>query len=82
MYNGYFILSREDSPYIDSYLNLSTTATATKVLNCQPLDNGQFFQWLMKKSRMVMKFDTYGTLLINRCNRTFRFCFIYTVAVN
>ena len=53
-----------------------------RVPNCQPLDNCQFFQWLMKKSRMVMKFDTYGTLLINRCNRTFWFCFIYTVAVN
>ena len=34
-----------------------------------PLDNGQFFQQPMKKSRMVIKFDPYGALVINRGNR-------------
>ena len=61
-----------DSPYIDSYLNLSTTATATKTcpqLLKYPLDNGQFFQRLMKKSEMVVKFDPYGTWMINCGNR-------------
>ena len=28
-----------------------------------------FFQQLMKSSRVVMKFDLYGTLMINRRNR-------------
>ena len=47
----YFV--RTDSPYIDSFLNLSTTVTATEPcpqLPKYPLDNGQFFQRLMKKS--------------------------------
>ena len=35
----------------------------------------------MKKSTRVMKFDLRGTLRINRGNRTFWFCFIYTAAV-
>ena len=36
----------------------------------KPPDNGQFFQRLMKKSRMVnMEFDPYGALMINRGNR-------------
>ena len=47
--------------------HLSTTATATKAcpqLPEKPLDNGQFFQRLMKKSRMVnMEFDPYGALI-------------------
>ena len=30
--------------------------------------NNQFFQWLMEKSRMVMKFDSHGTLTINHGN--------------
>ena len=34
-----------------------------------PLDNGQFFQQPMKKSRIVIKFDPYGALVINRGNR-------------
>ena len=34
-----------------------------------PLDNGQFFQQPMKESRMVIKFDPYGALVINRGNR-------------
>ena len=34
------------------------------------LDNGQFFQQpIMKKSRMVIQFDPYGALVINRGNR-------------
>ena len=32
----------------------------------QPLDNRQFFQRLTKNSRMVMKFEMYGTSMINR----------------
>ena len=72
-----------DSPYINSYLNLSTTATSPhrqrplkRVPNCQnnPSTNGQFFQRLTKKSRMVMILDPYGGLMINRDNRI---CFIY-----
>ena len=35
-------------------------------LKCVP--NNQFFQRLVKKSRMVMKFDLYGALMINRSN--------------
>ena len=72
-----------DSPYINSYLNLSTTATSPhrqrplkRVPNCQnnPSTNRQFFQRLTKKSRMVMILDPYGGLMINRDNRI---CFIY-----
>ena len=54
----------EDSPYIDSCLNLSTTASSPhrrrpQSKTCPQLQNnlstnGQFFQRLMKKSRMVM----------------------------
>ena len=33
-----------------------------------PLDNGQFFKELMKKSRMVIQFDLYGILIINPGN--------------
>ena len=68
-----------DSPYTDSYLDLSKTATATKA--CPQLPTSR--QWpvfSVEKSRMIMKFDTYDTLLTNR--RTFWSCFIYTVAVN
>ena len=72
-----------DSPYIDSCLNLATTPTSPRrqrplkrVPNCQnnPSTNGQFFQRLTKKSRMVMILDPYGGLMINRDNRI---CFIY-----
>ena len=52
-----FVLA--DSPYNASYLNLSIMATSRKWLN------NQFFQWLMEKSGMVMKFDSYGPLMIN-----------------
>ena len=34
-----------------------------------PLDNGQCFKQPMKKSTMVIKFDPYGALVINRGNR-------------
>ena len=37
-----------------------------RVPNC---DKGQFFQWLMKKSRMVMEFVLCGALIINCGNR-------------
>ena len=49
--------------------HFSTTATATKAWPQVPkkhLDNGQYSQLLMKKPRMVTKFDSYGTLMINR----------------
>ena len=68
-----------DSPYIGSCLNLSTTATSLqqkrllkRVPNCQNnlSTTASFFQRLMKKSRMVMKLDSYGALMINRGNRT------------
>ena len=55
-----FFVPAADSPYIVYCLSLATTATATKAcpqLPKYPLNNGQFFQRLMKKSRMVMKFD-------------------------
>ena len=57
-----------DSPYIYSFLNLSTTQRPLKrVPSCQSnLDNGQFFQRLASKSRMVMKFDPCSALMINR----------------
>ena len=57
-----------DNPYIGFYLNLSTTATASKLrpqLSKKPVDHGQFFQRLTKKSGMVAKFDPYGALLVN-----------------
>ena len=66
----FFVLG--DSPYIDSCLDLSTMAMATKShpqLPKLPLNNGHFFHGLMKKSRMVMKVDLYGTLMINCGNR-------------
>ena len=66
----FFVLG--ESPYIDSCLDLSTMAMATKShpqLPKLPLNNGHFFHGLMKKSRMVMKVDLYGTLMINRGNR-------------
>ena len=49
--------------------HLSTTAAATKAWPQLPkkhLDNGQYSQLLMKKWRMVTKFDSYGPLIINR----------------
>ena len=66
----FFVLG--ERPYIDSCLDLSTMAMATKShpqLPKLPLNNGHFFHGLMKKSRMVMKVDLYGTLMINRGNR-------------
>ena len=54
-----------DSPYIGSYLNLSTTATVTAARPQLPnssLDNGQFYQRLTK-------FEPYGALMSNRGNR-------------
>ena len=62
-----------DSPYIASCLNLSVTATSVQqqwplkqVLNCPNnlSTTASFFWQLMKKSRMVMKFDLYDTLMI------------------
>ena len=48
-----------DSPYIDSRLNLVTTAT--KACPQRPIKGlsttASFFQRLMKKSKMIMKFD-------------------------
>lgn len=51
-----------DSPAIESCLKFFPTATFLQrqrplkcVLNCHPLDNGQFFQRLTEKSRMVTK---------------------------
>ena len=65
-----------DRAYICCCLNLSTTDSSlqrqrplkrvpitTKKKN---LDNGQYSQLLMKTSRMVIKFDSYGTSFINR----------------
>ena len=63
-----------ESPKIGSCLNLSTTAMATKVcpLNCQNNlpTTASFFQRLMKKSRMVIKFDPFCVLMINHGNHT------------
>ena len=66
----YFVLV--GSPYIDSRLNLVTTATSLqrqrqrppkRVPNCQKKDlstTASFFQRLMKKSKMIMKFYPYA----------------------
>ena len=73
-----------DSPYIYSRLNLSTTATATTAcpqLPNYPLDNGQCFQRQMKKSRIVIKFDSYGSLMTNRDIRILIEFHTYTAAV-
>ena len=73
-----------DSSYIYSRLNLSTTATATTAcpqLPNYPLDNGQCFQRQMKKSRIVTKFDSYGSLMTNRGIRILIGFHIYTAAV-
>ena len=55
------------------FSKLSTTATATRAcpqLPKHPLDNGQVFQRLMKKSKMVMKsVDPYDALMIKPGNR-------------
>ena len=55
------------------FSKLSTTAMATRArpqLSKHPLDNGQFFQRLMKKSKMVMKsVDPYDSLMIQPGNR-------------
>ena len=55
------------------FSKLSTTAMATRArpqLPKHPLDNGQFFQRLMKKSKMVMKsVDPYDALMIKPGNR-------------
>ena len=61
-----------DNPYIYSCLNLSTTVTSLqrqRLLSValtanKHLDNSQYSQLLMKKSRMVIKFDSYGTLMV------------------
>lgn len=63
-----FFVPLADSPYIDPCLNLSTTATATTVrpqLPKWPLNNGQFFQQVTKKSGMVKNFDPHGNSMIN-----------------
>ena len=75
-----------DSPYIDCYLNLYTTATSPqrqrplkRVPNRENnfLTTASFFQRLMEKSRLVMKFAPYGALMIKITAITFWFCFIY-----
>lgn len=67
-----------DSPYIDCWINLTTTATSLQwqqplqcIPNCQnnPSTTASFFQLLMKKWRMVLKlFWSVGTSVINCCN--------------
>ena len=66
------------SPHIHSCLNLSTSATSLQRLrplkrgpSCpkKHLDNSQYNEYSqlpMKKSKMVMEFYSYGTLMINR----------------
>ena len=60
------------SAYIDSCLNLSTTAKAIKAgRHCQNdlSKKAIFFHLTDGKSRMVAKFAPYGALMINRGNR-------------
>ena len=63
-----YFLVPADSPYIVFCLNLTTTVRATKACPQPaklPLDNDQFFQQLMKESKIGKKFDLYGVLMMN-----------------
>lgn len=42
-----------------------------------PLNNGQFFQQLMKGSRMVMRFNLCGVLMIYQGNCILHVCYLY-----
>ena len=78
----YFVSA--DSPYCLLLFKPLCNGTATKAcpqLPKWPLDNGQFFPRLMKKSRMVIKFDTYGTLMINLSTIVHWLCSIFAAAV-
>ena len=64
LYNGHFCFVPADRPYIESYLKLSTTATAAKACLQLPkwsLYNGHFLLWLVKKA----KNDPYGALSVS-----------------
>ena len=86
--NGHFILSRRTIHTLTLVLLLKPlyNGNGHQLLACPhlpkwPLDKGKFFQRLMKKSRMVMKFDPCSTLMINVAIM-FWLCFIYTSAVS
>ena len=49
-------------PLNNGHLLTTATVPLKHVPNCQ------FFQWVMKKSRMIMTFDPYYALMINRGN--------------
>ena len=50
------------------------------VPNCQPLNNGQFFQRLMKKTEWS-RIDLYGTFMINRGNRILILFHLYSCII-
>ena len=67
--------------------HLSTTATSLQrqrplmhVPNCQPLNNGQFFERLMKKSKWS-RIDLYGMFMINRSNRILILFHLYSCVI-
>ena len=71
-----------DSSYNASSLSLSIMATSwQKQWPLKRVPNYQFFQRLMKKSRMVMKFDLYGSLMISAAI-IFWLCSFYTATVS
>ena len=88
----FFFFVAANIPYTFFFcLNLYTTATSNKACpNCQNKTFRQrpvFHKQLIKKSRMVMKFDPYGALMINRGNcilihRKHASGSIYTAAAN
>ena len=47
---------------------MATATEARPQLPKKTLKNSQFFQGLIKNSRMVMKFDPYGPLMIKHGN--------------
>ena len=47
-------------------IHLATATRACPQVAKQPLENGQFFQRLVKKSRMVMKSHPFSSRMINR----------------
>ena len=60
----------QSTPLTLVYTSLQRQPPLKRFPNCQNnlSTTASFFSWLMKKPRMVMKFDPYGTLMINHAN--------------